>query len=593
MAVLIVVGAACSSDDDGTRPGTPPPAGAWAWVHPLPQGNTLYALDGISPFDQWVVGERGFVGRYRGLDLKLHSYPVQTALRDVYNPAASRVFVVGVGGTALTLVGDVLEPEPTPTTADLNAMWGSSDKNIIAVGDNGTILQRSGGVWTDMNVPGLTEDLHDIWGIGAISDIRAVGDRGAIARCDGSTWVNERRFTASNLYGVWASKPNDWFAVGANGEIWQDRGAGWIPMASPTTDDLFAIFGNDSAFVFTMGATDSVFFYDHVRWSSCTSTVVCISNPVPSLHAGWGTLCGAAPSPGASAVHCPPDYFVGAGGFLGDYGTELLPITSARTFARLNGVATSGPNQIVAVGDGGTVLRYDGTTVTRANGTVPGDLNAVWVAGANDMFAVGDGGRVLRSSDGLNWNIVGSGIGDDLYDVWGMDANRVWVVGDQGRIRFFDGNTWGDRDFGPTHFRGVWGVAADDVFVVGEGGMTVRVTVASTALIPGPVAADLYAVRGTGGTRVYAVGASGTILHFNGFDWDPVPSPTSVDILDIGTDGRGVLVAAVADGSVLRLEGGTWTRETTVSANGLAGIVGVGGVLFAVGETGTIISYGP
>jgi len=168
----------------------------------------------------------------------------------------------------------------------------------------------------------------------------------------------------------------------------------------------------------------------------------------------------------------------------------------------------------------------------------------------------------------------------------------VWVVGDQGRIRFFDGSTWDNRDFSPTHFRSVWG-SGTDVFVVGKGGMTVRITAASTTLIPGPVAQDLNGVWGAGANRIFAVGNAGTILRFDGLDWEQVPSPTPVDILDIGPDGSGGLVAAAADGSVLRLEGRTWARETTVSANGLGGIIGLSGVLFAVGDTGTIISYGP
>jgi hypothetical protein len=241
------------------------------------------------------------------------------------------------------------------------------------------------------------------------------------------------------------------------------------------------------------------------------------------------------------------------------------------------------------VGDGGTILIYDGVTVSRAVGAPSGDLNAVWIAPGGDILVVGDGGAILRSTDGSVWSAMASGTGADLYGVWGSDASRVWAVGDQGALLFFDGSDWQAQTAPAGGYRGVWGSGASDIFFVGAGGLIAHYGGAGIAQQASPVATDLHGVFGPG---PYAVGSSGIILSYSGGTWVAVSSPTAADITGIGTDGNGGLAAAVADGSVLRLDGGSWKREGTVSDNALGGVTGVAGELFAVGSTGTVIRYG-
>ena len=104
------------------------------------------------------------------------------------------------------------------------------------------------------------------------------------------------------------------------------------------------------------------------------------------------------------------------------------------------------------------------------------DLHAIWGAAADDIWAVGDAGTILRWN-GSTWVTVtddGSPAPGDLHDVWGETAGSkygpesVWVVGDAGVVRRFDGTTWRIADADARYaLRGVWGSPSGVLRVVG------------------------------------------------------------------------------------------------------------------------------
>lgn len=61
------------------------------------------------------------------------------------------------------------------------------------------------------------------------------------------------------------------------------------------------------------------------------------------------------------------------------------------------------------------------------------DLIGLWGSSANDVWAVGLGGTILRWQ-GSSWTKVTSPVTESLYDVWGSSANDVWAVGDFGTV---------------------------------------------------------------------------------------------------------------------------------------------------------------
>jgi len=77
-------------------------------------------------------------------------------------------------------------PEQTATTSLLYDIWGNSRKNIIAVGEGGTILRYNGFFWSPA-ASGTTLQLSGIWGSSA-GDVYAVGDGATILHFDGLCW---------------------------------------------------------------------------------------------------------------------------------------------------------------------------------------------------------------------------------------------------------------------------------------------------------------------------------------------------------------------------------------------------------------------
>src|SRR5438552_18810283 len=60
-------------------------------------------------------------------------------------------------------------------------------------------------------------------------------------------------------------------------------------------------------------------------------------------------------------------------------------------------------------------------------------LHSAWGSASNDVWAVGEGGTILHW-DGRAWSASASGTGNGLYRVWGSASNDVWTVGAGGTI---------------------------------------------------------------------------------------------------------------------------------------------------------------
>jgi hypothetical protein len=88
-----------------------------------------------------------------------------------------------------------------------------------------------------------------------------------------------------------------------------------------------------------------------------------------------------------------------------------------------------------AVGTGGKMMHFNGTTWTSSKMTVTADLNAVWGSSKTNVFIVGTTGTIIPHN-GKTWSNVISGPfgGANLTDIWGASANKVYVVAPDTRI---------------------------------------------------------------------------------------------------------------------------------------------------------------
>ena len=99
---------------------------------------------------------------------------------------------------------------PPPQGNHLNGIWGSSARNIFAVGEAGTIIHSDGTAWSTMS-RSITGTLRDAWGSSA-TNVFAVGFSGTILHYDGTSWTNISSVTNQSMRDIWGSSGSDVFA---------------------------------------------------------------------------------------------------------------------------------------------------------------------------------------------------------------------------------------------------------------------------------------------------------------------------------------------------------------------------------------------
>ncbi len=156
------------------------------------------------------------------------------------------------------------------TTSNLKGVWGTSETNVFAVGDNGTILHHDGITWSSIN-SGIINNLKDVWG-NTGKDVFVVGDDSTILHYNGTDWSHMNSGTKDWLVGVWGSKGNDVFAVGTVGSILHYDGSTWSSMNSGTTRILWDIWGSLATDVFAVGDNGVILHYDGTPSPTTTTT---------------------------------------------------------------------------------------------------------------------------------------------------------------------------------------------------------------------------------------------------------------------------------------------------------------------------------
>jgi hypothetical protein len=255
--------------------------------------------------------------------------------------------------------------------------------------------------------------------------------------------------------------------------------------------------------------------------------------------------------------------------------------------------------------------------------TVSGAFNAIWGATPESILAVGESGALL-GYDGKAWRTRAPVSDASLHDVWGFGIDDAIAVGEQSTILRFDGAGWtpmaapGEN----IHFEGVWGSAPDDIYAVGHDGVVARYDGQAWNMTELPLT-DGLAVWGSGPADVYVVGAIeapdqtvAAIVHFDGKDWstayrappEPIPGGAHActsgilrgiwgsgpdDVTAVGTafcsdaSGNPVKASWIVRGSGMR-----WTTELVANTEVEQGLDDVwgssAGDIFAVGSSGQI-----
>ncbi len=263
--------------------------------------------------------------------------------------------------------------------------------------------------------------VNTLWGRGS-AEVFASLSFARVARYDGTQWHTEALFGSLNAYsafGLWGDGTGNVVAAGSNGRIFQRVNGTWTERVSGVTSSLRSLWGVGDHY-YAVGDS-AVILHSLDRGTTWTPETLPAGNFM--LSSVWGAS--------ASDIYAVGVLLGGAAETVvlhstGD-GTWTRQPTSGSTYLRA--ITGSGPNDLHAVGDGGTILHSTGDgTWTPQSSTTTTQLLDVWQASAEDVVAVGAAGTLLHRIDGA-WTAETSGTTQTLGAVWGSGGGDVYVGG--------------------------------------------------------------------------------------------------------------------------------------------------------------------
>jgi hypothetical protein len=273
-------------------------------------------------------------------------------------------------------------------------------------------------------------------------------------------------------------------------------------------------------------------------------------------------------------------------------GNAWSPIEPGIDIPLLNWTHGFAKNNLVMVGNGGTILTYDGNTFTKEQSPTQENLWGVWGATEDRVYAVGGSGRpeskatLLLRDNGVWTELEPEFTRENVFaffKVWGSADDDVYVVGQKGIVMHWNGNNWQELDvFGEGQTArdliSVWGSSSEKVAIVGGRNNGVLI------LKDGPdvqndwrtidLAANAYAgLNGVWmrGSKVHASGNFGQVLRFD-YDTGAIEQDillrTELDLHAIHGSPDGVLTTVSFNPiapSETDAEGEIFTRLTNIS----------------------------
>lgn len=512
---------------------------------------------------------------------------------------------------------------PTPQGNDLHRMWGFPDGTFYAVGEAGTVLLHSGGLWTSVET-GVREDLHGIWASGP-GDVYVAGFDGTLIHFDGASWKKVSTPTQSNLYAVWVNAPDDLFITGMGGSVWNRFNGKWTEYAVAPGNRMWALVGYSHDEMYVSGSDASLLRFDGTSWNKVTIPLNLRGDheyrdmwgPGPgmvSLLVGpstvwtdgvtWSFLSGTGAAYGLWGLSLDNQVMVTAGGsrHLVDGVEKLFPTPTTEPLYDVWGTAN---NDYFAVGRLGHIAHFNGAGWEALDRGDRHDIRGLSVTGTNAV-AVGADGLILRRN-GTEWTSENVADLYDLWSVWEGDGLAVAVGryapdGRDWRQAILTNNTgsWVDAGaVGVAHrLFDVWGSSADNVCAVGWGGEIVRFDgLAWDVMVPcSGDAAFLRAIDGTAADHVIAVGRTndlrGLVCRFDGANWTPTVLPDVEELWGVWVESPSSAVAVGSFGAIRRFDGSGWKSMNSPTEEQLFCVWGSSSSdVYAAGWEGTLVHF--
>jgi hypothetical protein len=302
--------------------------------------------------------------------------------------------------------------------------------------------------------------------------------------------------------------------------------------------------------------------------------------------------------------------------------------TVSPTSSNLNSVSIDASNSTssstlsnlaaMAVGDGGVIIRWNGTRWSTVNSNTSVNLYSIVLINATNAWAVGGNatkGVILRYNGTWTvWNTA-SPINSTLFSVsTETDGSSGWIVGANGINLRWDGTQWTPMANATTnHLRSVSIVhGTNNAWAVGDNGTIIMWNGSNWTNMTSPSATNLNAIIMVNSSMGWAVGGNGTntglIMMLNGTTWNVwnrinfggganATDKINATLSSITLDTVNSAWTCGAAGTVLYWTGTEWAGQANIVSNNLKGIAMVHGApsgtsyAWAVGEGGRILAW--
>ena len=124
----------------------------------------------------------------------------------------------------------------------------------------------------------------------------------------------------------------------------------------------------------------------------------------------------------------------------------------------------------LAIAVGALIAKYDDSGQWITSTGLTSTLRSIWGSSADNIVAVGDQGTI-RYCDGSVWfGEMDSGTNDNLTAVWGSGPDNILAVGRNGTVLKYDGAKWSelDLDTKEADLSAIWGSGPDDIYLAGS-----------------------------------------------------------------------------------------------------------------------------
>jgi hypothetical protein len=392
-----------------------PPGGTATWTKVVdPAFATQTVSTGLSSAtnDVWAVGFDKSTGQaatvhFNGTSWTRQDLPGYGGLTGITLATSCDLWAVGFGGEIEHYNSTSWVPVEAGTSMSYSATWSAGSTDGWAVGGDGIAPPGVTHVTSAGDVKAVTANngWSAIYGLSS-SDVWAVGGGGRAMHWNGTAWSeNDTGDTSTTLLlGVWAAGTNDVWATGfdtatnlAHFDHW--NGTTWsVTVSAVVRSRIHDLGGWTTSNIWAVGVQDTgggsystplFMHYDGTAWTKVTGSGYPATG---NLMAVWADPASTSEmwAVGSQTSGALVAYYNGVG-WADVTGTRMptgVPL--------LTDVWGTGLSDVWMVGDGGTVLHYDGTAWTPEDSGATTAFSGVYASSPTDIWLVAQGGEILH-----------------------------------------------------------------------------------------------------------------------------------------------------------------------------------------------------